>query len=42
MEAHTCHDKPFVGFINKKEEKNEKSEKHKNIVFLNVCCVMML
>jgi len=26
----------------KKKIKNEKSEKHKNICFLNVCCVMML
>jgi len=26
----------------KKKIKNEKSEKHKKICFLNVCCVMML
>ena len=26
----------------KKKIKTEKSEKHKNICFLNVCCVMML
>jgi len=26
----------------KKEKKKEKSEKHKHIVCMNVCCVMML
>jgi len=32
----------FKEIINKKEKKKEKSEKHKNICFLNGCCVMML
>jgi len=32
----------LLEIINKKKTKTEKSEKHKNICFLNVCCVMML
>ena len=32
----------FMKLSIKKKIKNEKSEKHKNICFLNVCCVMML
>jgi len=42
IKLNSCSEVVHYFVVNKKKRKTEKSEKHKNICFLNVCCVMML